>query len=128
MTLGIPGCAVSAVILGGIQLHGLRPGPTFYFENIGVIYFICGVLLLVNLAVFLEGVLLTSVISKILKAHVGAIMPVVIVLSVIGSYTISLRTFDISVMLGFGLLVAVHAQLWHTRGSNGPGDHPRTNG
>lgn len=104
LTLGIPGCAVSAVILGGIQLHGFRPGPTFFFENIGFIYFICGVLLLANIAIFLQGVMLTSVISKVLKAHVGAIMPVVIVLSIIGSYTISLRTFDIAVMLAFGIL------------------------
>ena len=103
LTLGIPGCAVSAVILGGIQLHGFRPGPTFFFENIDFIYFICGVLLLTNIVMFIQGTLITSVIARLLRVHIGAIMPVVIVLSVIGSYAISLRAFDIAVMLVFGL-------------------------
>jgi putative tricarboxylic transport membrane protein len=104
LTLGIPGDAVSAVILGAIQLHGFRPGPTFFFTNANFIYFICGTLLLVNIVMWLEGIYLTTLISKILKAHIGAIMPVVIVLCVIGSYAINLRSFDIAVMLGFGLL------------------------
>jgi putative tricarboxylic transport membrane protein len=104
LTLGIPGDAVSAVILGAIQLHGLRPGPTFFFSNVNFIYFICGALLLVNLIMWFEGIYLTTLIAKILKAHIGAIMPVVIVLCVIGSYAINLRSFDIAVMLGFGLL------------------------
>ncbi len=111
LTLGIPGCAVSAIILGGMQMHGFRPGPTFFFENPSFVYFIAGTLLLVNIVMWLQGVVLTSVIAKILKAPMGIIMPLVVVLCVVGSYTISLRKFDVVVMLIFGLFGMVMRKL-----------------
>lgn len=104
LTLGIPGCAVSAIILGGIQLHGYRPGPTFFFENTDFVLFISGALLIVNIIMQLEGMFLTTLIARVLKTNIGIIMPIVIVLSVIGSYAISIRTFDITVMVAFGFL------------------------
>lgn len=104
LTLGIPGDAVSAVIMGGIQLHGYRPGPTFFFDSPGFIYFIVGALLLVNIVMWFEGVAITPIIAKILKAPVGIIMPIVVVLCVVGSYTINLLKFDVIVMLLFGFL------------------------
>lgn len=104
LTLGIPGDAVSAVILGGIQMHGYRPGPTFFFDSPGFVYFIAGALLLVNLVMWVEGVSITPIIAKILRAPVGIIMPIVVVLCVIGSYTINLQKFDVIIMLLFGFL------------------------
>jgi putative tricarboxylic transport membrane protein len=104
LTLGIPGDAVSAVIMGGIQLHGYRPGPTFFFDSPGFIYFIAGALLLVNIVMWFEGVAITPIIAKILKAPVGIIMPIVVVLCVVGAYTINLLKFDVIVMLLFGFL------------------------
>ncbi|MCG8515099.1 MAG: tripartite tricarboxylate transporter permease [Halanaerobiales bacterium] len=111
LTLGIPGCAVSAVILGGIQLHGFRPGPTFFFENLSFIYFIVGVLFLTNIIMLIEGTFLTKIISKVLKVNIGIIMPVVIVLSVIGAYAVNLRNFNVGVMLVFGFLGIIMRQL-----------------
>ena len=111
LTLGIPGCAVSAVILGGIQLHGFRPGPTFFFENLSFIYFIVGVLFLTNIIMLIEGTFLTKIISKVLKVNVGIIMPVVIVLSVVGAYAVNLRNFNVGVMLVFGFLGIMMRQL-----------------
>lgn len=104
LTLGIPGDAVSAVIMGGIQLHGYRPGPTFFFDSPGFIYFIAGALLVVNIVMWFEGVAITPIIAKILKAPVGIIMPIVVVLCVVGGYTINLLKFDVIVMLMFGFL------------------------
>jgi len=104
LTLGIPGDAVSAVIMGGIQMHGYRPGPTFFFDSPGFIYFIAGALLLVNIVMWIEGIAITPIISRILKAPVGIIMPTVVVLCVVGSYTINLLKFDVIVMIIFGFL------------------------
>lgn len=104
LTLGIPGDAVSAIILGGIQMHGYMPGPTFFFENPDFVYFLAFIILLVNVVMFFEGSFLTNIIAKVLKAPVGVIMPLVIVLCVLGSYMINLRTFDIVLMLIFGLV------------------------
>ncbi len=104
LTLGIPGDAVSAIILGGIQMHGYKPGPTFFFENPGFVYFLSGTLLIVNIIMWLEGCAITRVLSRILKAPVGVLMPIVMVLCVFGAYMINLRKFDIILMLCFGLL------------------------
>jgi putative tricarboxylic transport membrane protein len=66
---------------------------------------------MVNIVMWLQGVVLTSVIAKILKAPMGIIMPLVVVLCVVGSYTISLRKFDVVVMLIFGLFGMVMRKL-----------------
>lgn len=104
LTLGIPGCAVSAIILGAIQLHGYRPGPTFFLENPDFVYFVCGALFLVNIIMFFEGVALTPIIAKVLQANSGVIMSIVVVFTVVGSYAINVRSFDIKVMVVFGFL------------------------
>lgn len=104
LTLGIPGCSVSAIILGAIQLHGYRPGPTFFFESPDFVYFVCGALLIVNVVMWFEGIALTPVIARVLKANTGVIMSIVVVFTVVGSYAINVRAFDIKVMVAFGFL------------------------
>ena len=104
LTLGIAGDAVSAILLGGLQLHGYQTGPNFMTDNPNFIYFIGVLLLLVNITFMIEGVLMTPIIGKVLQIRVGIIMPIVVVLSVIGAYSGNVRTFDITVMVVFGFI------------------------
>ena len=104
LTLGIAGDAVSAILLGGLQLHGYQTGPNFMTDNPNFIYFIGVLLLLVNIMFMLEGTLITPVIGKVLQIRVGIIMPIVVVLSVIGAYAANVRKFDITVMVVFGFI------------------------
>lgn len=104
LTLGIPGCAVTAVIIGAMRLHGLRPGPTFFFETPEMVGFIVAALLVTNILIIVQGVGLTGVITKVLQAPVQAVMPVVVVFAVIGAYAVGVRWFDVTVMIFFGLL------------------------
>ena len=60
--------------------------------------------MIVNIIMWLEGCAITKVISKILKAPVGVLMPIVMVFCVFGAYMINLRKFDVVLMLCFGLL------------------------
>ena len=59
---------------------------------------------MINIIMWFEGVALTPIIAKILKANTGVIMSVVVVFTVVGSYAINVRTFDIAVMVAFGFL------------------------
>ncbi len=104
LTLGIPGCAVSAVILGGMRLHGLRPGPTFFIDQKQLIFYIIGILVLTNIFIIIIGTMCTKILSQVIKVQYGIIMPIVIVFSVIGSYAMSYRSFDIIIMFVFGLI------------------------
>jgi hypothetical protein len=104
LTLGVAGDAVSAIIMGGLQLHGYQTGPNFMTDNPNFIYFLAALLLLTNIVMFMEGVVITPALGKILQIRVGIIMPIVVVLSVIGAYAASIRTFDITIMVIFGFI------------------------
>lgn len=104
LTLGVAGDAVSAILLGGLQLHGYQTGPNFMKNNPKFIYFLAVLLLLGNLVMFVEGVAITPIIGKILECRIGIIMPVVVVLSVIGGYAANIRSFDITAMVVFGFI------------------------
>ena len=104
LTLGVAGDAISAILMGGLQLHGYQTGPNFMPANPGFLSFLCVLLLLANIVMFFEGAAITPIIGKILEAPISIIMPVVVVLSVIGGYAAHIRSFDITVMVVFGFL------------------------
>lgn len=104
LTLGIPGCAVSAVIMGGMILHGLRPGPTFFIEQREFVNYIVGILILSNIFIVIMGISVTKILSQVVKISSGVVMPVVIVFCIIGTYAVNYRFFDVTIMLAFGIL------------------------
>lgn len=103
LTLGIPGTSVAAVMLGGLLIHGLQPGPMLFRENPDIVFgfmwqFLFGAILLL----FLGGSLATNSFAKLLKLPRPLLGSVIIVLMVIGVYSIHGRMFDVYLMLGFG--------------------------
>ena len=103
LTLGIPGTAVAAVMLGGLLVHGLQPGPMLFRDNPDIVFgfmwqFLFGAILLL----FLGGTLATNSFSKVLKLPRPLLGSVIIVLMLIGVYSIHGRMFDVYLMLGFG--------------------------
>ncbi len=104
LTLGIPGCAVSAVILGGMRLHGLRPGPVFFIDQPEFIAYMIGLLILSNIFIIIWGTMITPILSQVVKIPFGVVMPIVIIFCVLGAYGLNYRMFDIGVMIFFGLL------------------------
>jgi len=105
LTLGIPGTAVAAVMLGGLLIHGLQPGPMLFRENPEVVFgfmwqFLFGAILLV----FLGGSLATNSFARLLNLPRPLLGSVIIVLMLIGVYSIHGRMFDVYLMLGFGAI------------------------
>ncbi|WP_425642053.1 tripartite tricarboxylate transporter permease [Marinomonas gallaica] len=105
LTLGIPGTAVAAVMLGGLLVHGLQPGPMLFRDNPDVVFgfmwqFLFGAILLV----FLGGSLATNSFAHLLKLPRPVLGAIIIVLMFIGVYSINGRMFDVYLMLGFGLI------------------------
>ena len=103
LTLGIPGTAVAAIMLGGLLIHGLQPGPMLFRNNPDIVFgfmwqFLFGAILLV----FLGGSLATNSFAKLLKLPRPLLGSVIIVLMLIGVYSIHGRMFDVYLMLGFG--------------------------
>ncbi|NDV00497.1 tripartite tricarboxylate transporter permease [Pseudoroseicyclus tamaricis] len=105
LTLGIPGTAVAAVMLGGLLIHGLQPGPMLFRENPTIVFgfmwqFLFGAILLV----LLGGSLATNSFARLLNLPRPLLGSVIIMLMLIGVYSIHGRMFDVYLMLGFGAI------------------------
>lgn len=104
MTLGIPGDSVTAVLIGVMMIHGLRPGPMLMTEQPEFFWMIVGALVLSNMFLYIFGMSGIRLFSKIVEIPKSIIIPIIIVLSVVGSYSINLNIADVYWMIGFGVL------------------------
>ena len=104
LTLGIPGDAVTAVIIGALFIHGLKPGPLLLTETPHLFWFLVGALTLANIFLLIFGLTGIRVFTKIVECPKAIMIPLIIVLSVVGTYAIQNNPADIYWMLGFGVL------------------------
>lgn len=104
MTLGIPGDAVTAVLIGALIIHGLRPGPMLMREQPEFFWFVVGSLVLANIFLYICGMTGIRMFSKIVEIPKAIIIPIIIVLTVIGGYSIQNSVADIYWMILFGIL------------------------
>lgn len=102
--LGIPGSTVAAVLLGALILHGLTPGQSMFTKNITTTYTIIIGFILANIMMGLIGIVICRQVVKITKVSDAILIPVIVVLSTIGSYSINNRFSDVYLMLIFGLI------------------------
>ncbi|TMW72845.1 tripartite tricarboxylate transporter permease [Alteribacter natronophilus] len=104
LSLGIPGSATTAVILGAFILHGIQPGPMMFSAQGDLVYTIFIGLLLVNVFIIFLSIPFIKLFSQIVKIPYMVIGPLILVFCVIGTYAVRNSIFDVWVMLGFGLL------------------------
>lgn len=104
LTLGIPGSAATAVMLGGLYIHGLQPGHELFTVNAHIVYAIIVGLLLANILMGIVGLALARQVVKVATVPFAILAPIIVILSVVGSYTINNSMFDVYVMAAFGLL------------------------
>lgn len=103
LTLGIPGDAVTAVIIGALYIHGLRPGPMMLIETPHLFWFTVGNLVLANIWLALLGFTGIRMFAKIVEIPKAALLPMIVILSAVGSYAIQNNPVDVYWMLGFGV-------------------------
>lgn len=104
LTLGIPGDAVTAIIIGALFIHGLKPGPMLMVETPHLFWLIVSLLIFANIALLVIGLSSVRVFSKLVDVPKQIVLPVVIILSVVGTYAIQNSLGDIFWMIGFGVL------------------------
>ena len=104
LALGIPGSAPSAVLMAAMIIHGAQPGPMLMVNQPQFIYDVVGITLVATLAILLFGLIMVRPILWVLQVPREIIMPIVFVLCVLGSYSITQRLFDVWVMLVSGIV------------------------
>jgi len=104
LALGIPGSSATAVLMGALMMHGIVPGPTLMTEYADVTYTLIWAVLLANIALFFVGLAFTRVSIHVTRVPNKVIAPIIVVLTVIGSFSINNSIYDVYLMFGFGLL------------------------
>ncbi|MCL2380088.1 MAG: tripartite tricarboxylate transporter permease [Treponema sp.] len=104
LSLGIPGSPPTAVLMGALMLHGIRPGPMISIENPTFIAHISAILLLAAFTMRFGALIACRFAPMMLKVPANILMPMVAVLSCIGAFALTINIFDLYVMLFFGLI------------------------
>jgi putative tricarboxylic transport membrane protein len=104
LTLGIPGSPTAAVLLGGLMIWGLQPGPMLFVEHKDFVWGLIASMYLGNLVGLL--VVLTTVPwwAAMLRIPFAVIAPMIVVICAIGAYTVHSSMFDVVMMMVFGLM------------------------
>ena len=103
LSLGIPGSPPAVMLLGALMIHGVTVGPMIEFDRPGFITQVTAVLLLASLAMWINGMLMARIVVKVLRVPAAIFMPVVAVLSVIGSYALGLSLVNLYLMVPIGI-------------------------
>ena len=104
MTLGIPGDSVTAVLIGALIIHGLRPGPMLMREQPEFFWMMVGALLISNIFLYIFGMTGIRLFSKIVEIPKSIIIPIIIILTMVGGYSIQNSVADIYWMIMFGIV------------------------
>jgi len=104
LTLGIPGNPVTAVLLGGLMIHGLRPGADLFTLNADVTYGFILSLLVANVLFVPVGLLFARYCAKVIMVPRRVLAPCILAFAVIGSYSIRSSVDDILIMLSVGAI------------------------
>jgi len=104
LSLGLPFTPTTAVLLGGMLLHGITPGPFLLRDRPDVFWGVIGSFYLGNIMLLILNLPLVGIFAKIVRVAPKYLMPTVLVLCVIGAYGDNLTLFDVWVMLGAGVV------------------------
>ena len=104
LTLGIPGDAVTAVLLGALMVQGIQPGPMLFENNGPIVYTLFVGMLVANFMILIVGLFGIRLFTKILLIPTTILTPIILVLCVVGAYSLGNNYFDVIVMLISGII------------------------
>lgn len=102
-TLGIPGSASTAIMLGALMIHGLRPGPMFFTKTGDIAYTFMAGFLLANILMVLIGLSCSRFYVHLVKVPKSILVPPILAICVLGSYSLNNSMFDVAVMFFAGV-------------------------
>ncbi|MGA1486236.1 MAG: tripartite tricarboxylate transporter permease [bacterium] len=104
LALGIPGSPTAAVILAGLMVHGLRPGPTMFTEQSTFVFAIFWSMLLVNVLFFFIGLYGARIFARATLIPLTILWPMVFLFSIVGAYALDQSMIDVWIALIFGVI------------------------
>ncbi len=111
LTLGVPGSPTAAVLLGGLLIWGLQPGPLLFVEQKDFVWGLIASMYLGNIVGLIVVLTCVPLFAAILRVPFSVIAPVIIVICAIGAYTVHNSMFDVWMMVVFGIAGYVFKKL-----------------
>ena len=104
LTLGIPGSATTAIMLGGLMMWGLRPGPLLFEKNPEFVWGLIASQYIANAMLLVLSTAFIPLFVRALRVPYGILMPIIIIFCVTGAYSLKNSLWDVGQMLVFGVL------------------------
>lgn len=114
LTLGVPGSPAAAVLLGALLIQGLTPGPKLFTDEPDLMYAIFIGLFIINILMMFIGLIAIRFAAQLIRVPTAVIVPTVLLLSFVGIYSVSNSFFNVSVLLGAGILGYVVRKLGYS--------------
>ena len=111
LTLGVPGSPTAAVLLGGLLIWGLQPGPLLFVEQKDFVWGLIASMYLGNIVGLIVVLTCVPLFAAILRVPFSVIAPIIIVICAIGAYTVHNSMFDVWMMVVFGVAGYVFKKL-----------------
>lgn len=103
MSLGIPGNAVTALLLGALVIQGVQPGPLFITQRPDLFWGVVASMYVGNVFLLLLNLPLVGLWVQFLRVPYRVLFPLILLLSIVGTYSANKNVFDLWVMIGFGV-------------------------
>lgn len=104
LSLGVPGSPTAAVLLGGLLIWGLQPGPLLFVEQKEFVWSLIASMYLGNVVGLIIVLTCVPLFAAILRIPFSIIAPIILVFCAIGAYTVHNSTFDVVMMMVFGVI------------------------
>jgi len=104
LTLGIPGSATTAIMLGGLMMWGLRPGPMLFEKNPQFVWGLIASQYIANVMLLILSTAFIPLFVRALRVPYGILMPLIVIFCVTGAYSLKNSVWDVGQMLVFGVL------------------------
>ena len=107
LTLGIPGSGTTAVLLGGLMMWGLQPGPMLFIQQTDFVWGLIGSMYIGNMACIVAGLVMIPFLMSILRIPRGIIAPMIVFVCIVGAYSVNNNIFDVWFMIAAGIAAFV---------------------
>ena len=111
LALGVPGSATAAVMMGGLMIWGLQPGPLLFVEQPDFVWGLIASMYVANVVAVVLVLATVPLFASVLRVPFAIVGPLIIVTCLTGAYTVANSMFDVAVAMGFGVVGYVFKKL-----------------
>ena len=113
LSLGIPGSATAAVMMGGLMIWGLNPGPMLFVDQKDFVWCLIASMYVGNIVAVALVLLTVPVFAALMRIPFVIIAPLIVIICVVGAYSVSNSYLDVVMMLGFGVVGYLFKKLFY---------------